>query len=311
MPDKSGNRKRILLLGGGGLLGSVLYRVCSSCPACQVMGTCRTGSIPGLFSCDLAKPGEAAELLYTLKPKTVFLTAALTHVDYCETHPEKARQVNVHGVEEVVRACKKLHAKLVFLSSEYVFDGKNGPYDEESPTAPLNVYGRTKLQGEEIIQNFLSEFLIIRTTVLYGWAPATKNYLHQVISRLKSGKIIKAPGDQISNPTYHWELAWTIHRLYHLKATGFFNCVGRERLNRAEFARKIALAFSLPADLVLEVPTKSLAQTAKRPLNAGLRTEKLEKYLGRKMLGPEKGLFLSRLAEKRRPDFSQNNWLLK
>lgn len=309
MPGKSSNRQKILLIGGDGLLGSALYRVCSSCPACRVMGTCRDGSIPGLFSCDLTKPGEAAELLDLLKPETVFLTAALTHVDYCETHPEIARQVNVYGVKEVVRACEKLHAKLVFLSSEYIFDGKNGPYDEEASAAPLNVYGRTKLQGEKIIQNSLSEFLIIRTTVLYGWAPDTKNYLHQVVNRLKSGQTLKAPVDQISNPTYHWELAWTIHRLHHLKATGVFNCVGRERLSRAEFARKIAQAFSLPTELILEVPTASLSQTAKRPLNAGLRTEKLEKYLGRKMLGPDKGLFLSRLAEKHRSGFSQHRLL--
>ncbi len=298
MPGKSGNRQKVLLIGGGGLLGSALYRVCSSCPACQVTGTCRDGSIPGLFSCDLEKPGEAAGLIALLKPETVFLTAALTHVDYCETHPEKARRVNVGGVEEVVRACEKLHAKLVFLSSEYIFDGKDGPYDEEAPAAPLNVYGRTKLQGEKIIQSSLAEFLIIRTTVLYGWAPETKNYLHQVVNRLKAGKTIKAPADQISNPTYHWELAWIIHRLHHLKATGVFNCVGRERLSRAEFARKIARAFSLPAELILEVPTAFLGQKANRPLNAGLRTEKLEKYLGRKMLGPDQGLFLSRRAAK-------------
>jgi dTDP-4-dehydrorhamnose reductase len=215
------------------------------------------------------------------QPSVVFLSAALTAVDYCEDHPDEAQRINVEGPRGVAAAAAEVGAKLVFYSTEYVFDGTAGPYGEDDPIAPQGAYARSKARGEQAIRDTVDNHLIIRTTVVFGWDRASKNFAMQVWQRLSAGEAMRVPADQIGNPTLVDFLAEASVRLAQDDVRGeTVNVVGRDRVPRTEFAVRLARRLGLDSKLIQPVTTAELKQIAPRPLDAGLKTDKLEYLLG-------------------------------
>ena len=269
-----------LVIGASGLAGQSLMRTLQRCNK-NAVGTYATRARDGLRPLDFTDPEKVHDCLVGLKPSTIYLTAALTHVDYCEDHPEDAVKRNADAPKRIAREAARLGAKLVFYSTEYVFDGQNGPYDEEAEPSPLSVYGNTKWAAERAIRETCADALIIRTTVLYGWDRESINFAMQIYARVKSGAEMTIPNDQIGNPTLADYLAETSLDLVQRKTSGLVNVVGKDLMPRSEFAKALVRTFGGNPDLVVPVPTASLKQKAPRPLRGGLRTEKLARILGR------------------------------
>jgi len=238
---------------------------------------------------DIARPDSARSAFEAAAPEVVFLCAAMTHVDGCERNPALAEKINAGGTEIVAGCCRRSGSKLVYLSTEYVFDGKNGPYSEADSPNPVNVYGKTKLQGERTALALVGA-LSIRTTVVYSYAPGRKNFLMQLLGAANSGNKMRVPKDQYSNPTYAPELAEFILELVLKNKSGIYNVVGSERLDRYSFALKACEILGLSAGFLEPALTKELGRTAARPLCAGLKTDKLMSELGRVPCGASHSL---------------------
>lgn len=227
----------------------------------------------------------------------VILCGAFTHVDGCETDPQRCDQVNHQATKIVADYCAEWALHLLFFSSEYVFGGAEyespnavGPFGETDPVAPCSAYGRAKADSEAYIlarEEFLSA-AIIRTTVVYSWEATDKNFAMQLFrylsNRLRGAEYagvpeqFRIPTDQISTPTYAPALALATIELADRGASGIYHLVGTDCLSRADFAWKLIDLFGFSrkeAEQHLEfLPTKALAQPARRPLTAGLKTEK-------------------------------------
>ncbi|MCX5783911.1 MAG: SDR family oxidoreductase [Elusimicrobia bacterium] len=276
---------KILIIGVPGQVGVALIDACAKVGIdCLGAGLETDGA--RFAKADITDPLSLNAVFRNFAPDVSILCASLTGVDYCEAFPEQARKINVSGTENFARSCDKYKSKPVFISSEYVFDGKTGPYRETDEPNPLNVYGKTKLEGEKIISAF-EKFLIIRTTVVYSYMPGSANFLMQVIGPKPPQNVAN---DQYSNPTYAPDLAEGIIKLIIACKSGVFNIVGKDRLNRYDFALKICKVFGLDPSAIKPKPTSELNQKAARPLSAGLLTDKLKAETGYIMPDVNEGL---------------------
>ena len=288
----------LLITGGNGLLGTKLIELClrsgRARPVSASRQPCSNGFLGAFdfFQVDVAEARATTELLERVRPRRVVHTAAMTDVDGCERAPEAAWRANVEGAASVARACRAVGAHLVHLSTEYVFDGRAGPYSEDDPTNPISVYGRTKLESEMIVRELCPSAAIARTTVLYGYASnARPNFVTWLIGQLRTGRTVRVVDDQIGSPTLADNLAEMCLALALGGASGVYHTVGADRLDRHAFARIVAEVFRLDAELIGPVSTASLNQAAPRPLRAGLRTEKLRRdFPDVPVLGAREGL---------------------
>jgi dTDP-4-dehydrorhamnose reductase len=256
----------------------------------QVTGTYATHPSPGLVPLDLLDSASIRRLVRSVQPEVCVLASALTNVDRCQDEPAQAHALNARAAGVVAAACRETGGKLVYLSTEYVFDGTAGPYAEDDPTGPLNVYGATKLAGEAAVLTGAPDALVLRTTVVFSHDPAGRNFIMQLRERLGRGERMRIPADQRSSPTYAPDLGAALAALVRRGAAGVLHVAGPEVLDRYAFARMAARALGLDAGLLEPVPTRALAQRASRPLQAGLRIDRLRALLGDVTLGPEAAL---------------------
>lgn len=244
------------------------------------------------YNCiDITNKTEVLNLFEKVKPDCVINAAAYTGVDKAEEENEKAFAINVSGVEYLAEACKEHDSRLIHISTDYVFNGENGPYSEDDETTPIGYYGKTKLEGEKkiIAQNI--NYAIIRTNVLYGPAKFGRNdFVKWVVKMLKDKNEIKIVTDQINNPTFIDDLVNGINLVITKNAKGIFNIGGEEFLSRYDFTLRIADFYNLRKDLIKKIITEELNQTAPRPLKSGLKIKKAEKNLGYKPLKIEESL---------------------
>lgn len=282
--------KKVLIIGASGFLGKELYKVFMVDKQYQTYGTCSKNKILDFEHLDITNSENVSDVFQKIKPNIVIITAALTNVEYCEVNEDEAYKINVSGIKNIAKLCNMYGCKVIYVSTEYVFDGNNGPYDETYIESPINYYGRTKLQGEKIIQDEISDYLIARTTVVYGWDLKSKNFVMQFIKNLSENKTMKIPNDQISSPTYCPNLAEMIKESCDKNISGIFNMVGSDVIDRYKFALKAAEILSLNQKLLLPIETKTLGQIAKRPLNAGLKIDKASKMLHNKPMSVVEGL---------------------
>jgi dTDP-4-dehydrorhamnose reductase len=281
-----------LVIGASGQVGGRLLRFLQA-QRVPAVGTVfqKKDADPALHPLDVRDAAAVQKLVAAVKPAWVFLASALTHVDYCEEHPDEARAINVTGVANVAAACGAAGAKLVFLSTEYVFDGAAGPYREDDPIHPLGVYAQTKADGEKAALA-LPDALVARTTVVYDWDPAGKNFVMQLIQRLSAGETMRVPNDQWSHPTLARNLVAVLWELTQKDARGIFHVVGPDYMHRYDFARRAAEALDLKSELLQPVSTAALNQKARRPLKAGLLTEKVRAMAATPLTGVWESLLL-------------------
>lgn len=284
----------LLITGSTGLLGSKLVRLAGE--RYQVVGFGRAAPDgPPLNydfrAVDIRNRRAVTALTEQVRPRLIIHTAAMTAVDRCETSPREAEAVNVAGSEHVAAAAAVTGAHLVAVSTDYVFDGESGPYQEHDATNPISTYGRTKLEAERRIAAICPTACIARTSVLYGAGPGVRsNFVLWVLGELRAGRPITLVGDQTGSPTLADDLAGLLLGLAELGATGIFHTSGSEPINRFDFGCRIARTFGLAAGLIRRGTTAELHQPAPRPKHSGLVVEKVTHRMGRSPLDVDAGL---------------------
>lgn len=231
--------------------------------------------------------GKAIEKIVTkTKPEAVVHAAALSDVDRCEREKEVAWKINVEGTSNIARLCRKYDAFLVYVSTDYVFNGQSGNYAETDKPAPINHYGLTKLKGEEFVRESEVDCCIARPSVIFGAIPAAGkvNFALWVLDKLKKKKEAKIVTDQWNSPTLNTNLAEMILEILERKKSGTFHLAGATRVSRFEFAKSIAEAFSSDMGLVEPVSSKDILWIAKRPKDSSLNVDKARQTLINKPL---------------------------
>jgi dTDP-4-dehydrorhamnose reductase len=285
---------RALVLGASGLVGSHLHRVGLE-RGTEVVGTTHAQEIAGLLPLDVRDGDAVLRLLRDVRPGVVLHAAASPNVDACEADPTGTSEVNVGGVRSVAQAAREVGARLVFLSSDYVFDGSAGPYVEDDAVHPIQEYGRQKVRAEELCRALLPDaHLILRVTVVYGWERQGKNFVARLVRTLGAGQRMRVPADQVGSPTLAGDLAAAAWDLAERDALGTLHLAGSDRVDRLAFARAAARAFGLDEGLLDGAATAELGQPAPRPLRAGMVSARAERILGRRMLGIDDGLAVLR-----------------
>ncbi|NTV46739.1 MAG: SDR family oxidoreductase [Chlorobiales bacterium] len=290
---------RVLITGANGLLGQKLIDCFAADKSFDLLGTSRqkepyneTASF-GYVALDTTDRGAVKELIWNFEPDYIINAGAFTNVDACEREKEASWKANVTAVENLVAGARLVKAKVIHVSSDYIFDGKNGPYDEAAPPNPLSYYGRGKLAAENVIRNSGDHWAIIRTMVIYGIAnKVKKNFAMWLAEELSQGHPVRVVVDQIGNVTLADDLARGIHMLVCKGKRGVYNMAGSDILSRFEFAVKLAKVFGYDPDLISPIKTSDLNQPAARPLHSGLITLKAETELGMHFLCSTEGLRL-------------------
>ncbi len=274
--------------GSSGLLGRSLLRILQD--DYEITGMDRkAGKSPKELVVDLSQRTLTVESIVRVAPTVVVHTAAQTNVDLCEKNRELAQRVNVDGTANVVEGCLRIGAKLIFVSTDYVFDGEKGNYKETDQPNPIDFYGVTKLEAERIVAK-LPTRLIVRTSVLYGWHPSKLNFATWIMQGLSEHQNLRIVRDHINSPTFSDNLAMAIRAAIDRKVTGVLHIAGSERISRFEFARRFALKFNFDEALLVPVEMRDLGWVAKRPKDSSLDVGKAEKELGIELFGVERGL---------------------
>lgn len=280
-------KKRILVVGSNGMLGQRIIHHFENKPKVELLASsAEEYSYVGNTSytiVDLCRRESIKSLIYDFFPDVIINTAAFTNVDLCETERETAWKVNVRGVEYLAETARIIDAHLIHISTDYVFDGKNGPYTENSKPRPISYYGRTKLASENAIRLVSPLHTIIRTNVLYGPVKMGRpDFVKWVVTNLRENKPIRIVTDQINNPTYIDDIVQAIDTIIEFRKQGIFNIGGSEFLSRYDFTHRIADYFNLDKELIKPIVTSELNQPAPRPLKSGLVILKAETMLNYK-----------------------------
>ncbi|TDI85720.1 MAG: dTDP-4-dehydrorhamnose reductase [Caldithrix sp.] len=288
-------KQKVLVIGANGLLGQKIVE--TFLDDFEVHGIGRKNKPSLEFDkfnytvCDITNREQILELVRTFEPHFIVNSAAYTNVDGCEDEKEDCWKINVVGVENLANTAKRFGIHVVHISTDYVFDGVEGNYDEESRPKPLGYYGRTKLAAENALISSGIDCAIVRTMILFGMGiDLNHNFVTWIIEKLTNGESIKIVDDQFGHPTLVDDLAKAILKIVDLKKTGIYNIAGSECMSRFELAQKIAEVFDLNSSLIHSIKTKDLNQKAPRPLNSSFDLNKTLKELGFQLSDVEKGL---------------------
>ena len=286
---------RVLVIGASGQVGSALLDALRG-RGHSALGTYAHHAAPGLDPLDVTDNAALERAITDARPDWVLCPAGLTHVDYCEDHPDEAFAINRDGALGAARLAGRVGVGFVFFSTEYVFDGEGGPYAEDDAARPISVYGRSKWEGERAVLAEMSRALVVRTTVVYGPDRQEKNFVYQLIRNCRSGQGMRIPADQVSSPTYNVDLARAIVELCERNMGGVYHLVGDGVMDRFAFARIACEVFELDGSRLTPVTTAQLGQKAARPLKAGLLIAKAKSVLATPLRSPEAGLRAMRQA---------------
>lgn len=291
--------KRILVCGSNGLLGQKLAWLFNNNPEYEVLHTSYHRTFVHEYmlidytQLDITNRSDVKSLVTSFRPDVILNAAAMTNVDACEREKEKAWKVNVTAVENLVEICRRIDAKLVHVSTDYVFDGKTGSYKEDDRVNPVNYYGKTKLAGENVIISSGIDYAILRTVVVYGVGVNVKNnFALWVIHNLNERKPIRCVDDQISNPTNVFDLANAMKSVVDQNISGLFHVCGAETISRYDFALRVADIFGFDPSLIQRIKTAELQQLAQRPLNTSFLYDKAKQAFHYNPLNVTQGLQL-------------------
>ncbi len=266
---------KALVIGASGFVGEYLMAVGHS-RSHLVTGTYTAKAETHLEFLDATDADAAHDLIVRTNPDWVFMTAANPHVDLCEMDPDATRPINVDAVESVALSCQEVGAKLMFFSTDYVFDGADGPYDEFAEPNPLCEYGRQKLEAEGLAREILpDDHVVARINVVYGWEKHGKNFFVRLLRNLRFGEPATIPDDQYSTPTYVGDIAEMAWDLAEASANGTYHLAGPDFIDRCEFSKRIASSFECDTNLITATSTADLGQAAARPMLGGLVSRRM------------------------------------
>jgi dTDP-4-dehydrorhamnose reductase len=282
--------KKILITGSNGLLGQKLVGLLSKRPDIELIATAkgpnRLHFTEGyrFLSMDITDENQVNLVINSSKPDVIIHTAAMTNVDQCESEKELCWAMNVDAVKYLVNASEANNSHLIHLSTDFIFDGQAGPYDEYAKPNSLSFYGDSKLAAEEIIINSKIRWSIARTVLVYGIVSdmSRTNIILWVKKSLEDGKNIKVVTDQFRTPTLAEDLAMGCWQIADKEAVGIFNISGKDFLTPYEMAIKTADYFGLDKSLISKADSSTFSQPAKRPPRTGFIIEKAISLLGYK-----------------------------
>ena len=275
-------KSKLLIIGGSGLVGSTLLQYAS--PNYSIHFTYNTNKITfdNINSTQINLLGNQKmiiDLIKEVQPDIVVNTAAHSSVDLCETDHSIADKLHVDITQDITQVCKDIDSKLVYISTDAVFQGElHKKYTELDQPNPINYYGKTKLQAEQITLNASSKNVVLRTAVIYGWHKKSR-FTNWIIQTLKENHIVDPFIDQYNTPTLVDDLAKSLLSIFEKNISGMFHATGKSCLNRYEFALVLASTFGLDKKLIKSVTSKEKKQDAPRPISTCLDSRKLEKSI--------------------------------
>jgi dTDP-4-dehydrorhamnose reductase len=290
--------KKILITGSNGLLGQKLVNLLKLMPEVELIATAkgenRIHDKKGyqFYQMDITNEAEVIKIVSTTKPNVIIHTAAMTNVDQCESEKELCWEMNVNAVKYLVNSCQSNDCMLVHLSTDFIFDGESGPYDENAKPNPISYYGESKLAAEEVILNSKIRWAIARTVLVYGIVGdmSRTNIILWVKKSLEDGKNIKVVTDQFRTPTLAEDLAMGCWLIAQKEAKGIFNISGKDFLTPYEMAIKTADFFGLDKSLIAMADSSTFSQPAKRPPRTGFIIDKAIGLLGYKPHSFDEGI---------------------
>ncbi len=286
---------RVLITGGTGLLGQALVATADERYRLTLLHRrdylVRTKDDEQRVL-DIVNQNKLIDFVSTHHFDVVIHAAGLANVDYVETHFEEGWQSNVVGTQNVIDLVVKRDMRLVYISTNAVFDGKCAPYEEDDLTNPINRYGHIKVKCEEIVTRMCPEAIIIRPILMYGWhVPQGRlNPVTWIIDRLQRGEKSHLVTDVYENPLLSYNCAESIWRAIQLKKRGTFHIAGKEVVNRYEFGRLVAELFDLDASLLHPVNSSFFPTIAPRPHNTSFLTKRMQVELGMEPISLSDGL---------------------
>lgn len=280
-------KKRVLITGSNGFLGQELTDLLANNKAYDVFATSQSinknSNKQGYTfqSIDLKQTPQARELLNTIKPHVIINTAAITSVDACELDKKSCDDLNVKLVKTLAEYAKQENAYILQLSTDFVFDGINGTYQEDSPTAPLNEYGASKLASEAILEQANISYSVLRTILIYGVPKSTSrsNILTWAKNMLSEKKNINVVNDQWRSPTFIKDLAHACKLAIDRQPQGILHISGGENLSISEFIYAVADFWELDTSFITEICAKDLNQDKNRPRKTSFILDKAHRQL--------------------------------
>jgi len=225
--------------------------------------------------CNICDAGAISAALHSRRPELVLHLAAYTNVDGCEKDPQIAEETNSTGTRNVARACADVGATMLYVSTDYVFDGtKTGAYFEDDRPNPISVYGRSKLLGEQHVQAIVSRHFVVRTSWLYG--PNGKNFVTTILKVAHQQKVLRVVNDQHGSPTYTRHLASKIAELVETQAFGVYHITGSGNCSWFEFAGTILDLWPVDGVQVIPISSDESGRAARRPANSVLENRGLK-----------------------------------
>jgi dTDP-4-dehydrorhamnose reductase len=278
----------VLITGSNGLLGQKLVHLLSQFPEVKLIATAKgpnrlTDELKYTYvSLDITNEQDVLDVFKTYQPNALIHTAAMTNVDTCETDPEGCELLNVTAVSYLIQACKSNNTFFCHVSTDFIFDGESGPYDEKATPNPISIYGESKWKAEQLLQTSTIKWAIARTILVFGIVEdmSRTNIILWVKKSLEEGKTIHVVTDQFRTPTLAEDLAMGCWLITKKHVQGIFNISGSDFLTPYEMAIKTAEFYHLPKELIKKADSTTFSQPAKRPARTGFILDKARKELG-------------------------------
>jgi len=291
---------KFLVTGSAGLVGQQVVKDLSK--SNQVF-SCYNESKPeygNSVKMDLKNYEMVSSILTEIKPDVVIHLGAMTGVDLCEKEKTSASEINTKATEIIAKECSKLNSFLVYVSTDYVFDGNFGMYKEDDVANPLGFYGKSKLEGEKAVQNFSTNWCIARTSTPFGLHPTKKSFPMWVIENLQKQKQIDVLIDQFTSPTYIPNLSRMLIEISERRITGIIHAAGASKISRYQMASMVSDKLNLDGTLLKQISMNKMKWVAQRPKDSSLDVSRASSILNEK---PQKidqslNLFIDEMKSK-------------
>jgi dTDP-4-dehydrorhamnose reductase len=288
------NKKLTLVTGASGLLGVNLLTEAQRSNR-EVVGLCYRHALTmngvALYSIDITDHATLRSLLWKLQPTSIIHCAAATSLDWCEDHPDDAERMNVQATKFLAMFAQQINAQFLYVSTDAVFDGERGNYSEEASPNPLNVYAKSKLQGEFEAFQWHRSPIVVRIASIYGWNAQPKRSIGEwFMEEIRAGRTVTGFTDahfcpMFANDTAEILLAMIDHRL-----EGLYHVASSDRISKFEFARRIAVEFDLTTQCIIPGTVVQAVLRAQRSRDVSLCTKKIQTTLGRPMPSVDAGV---------------------
>lgn len=295
-------KKKVLIIGANGFVGRHILNDLSQNPFFQVVGCslhddiCSNSGNYRFIQMDICNNRHLEKIFAEIRPDVIINTSALSVPEYCETHHKEAENINITAVQNLAIWCKEYNARLIHLSTDFVFSGDACHlYTEEDSPSPINYYGYTKWEGEKRLTAICSNYAIVRVVVVYGTSLPGQhgNILQLVANRLRNHQEIFVVSDQWRTPTFVGDISQGIQKLIEHPHSGIYHICGKECLTIADIAYRVADVLGLDRSLIRPVTTQEAGEKVPRPRFSGLSIEKACKELIYEPHTLEEGIRLS------------------